>query len=89
MNKRSTGDINEILIRARDLAHDPAGEPSTGHLLLAVLTGSGTAARTLSLRGLTETVVRGAVREAEPEAPEARKRVEAKARQYSKSLGAP
>jgi len=87
MAESITGDIHDIRRRAGELAGDPATEPSTGHLLLAILEGSGTAARTLSLRGLTETKVRSFIREAGPEPPQAPAEVESKAAQYATSLG--
>jgi len=83
----TTGDIQDLLGRATRLAGDPARPPSSGYLLLAILSGSGTAARTLSLRGLSETRVRNAIREAEADPAEVLDRVEAKARQYATSLG--
>jgi ATP-dependent Clp protease ATP-binding subunit ClpC len=87
MPEFTTGDINEIKQRAGELSGDPDIQPGTGHLLLAILEGSGTAARTLSLRGLSETKVRSGIREAGPEPPHALAEVEGKAAQYAASLG--
>jgi ATP-dependent Clp protease ATP-binding subunit ClpC len=87
MAETTIGDINEIKQRAGELSGDPAIPPSTGHLLLAILEGSGTAARTLSLRGLSETKVRSGIREAGPESPHALNEIEDKATQYAASLG--
>jgi ATP-dependent Clp protease ATP-binding subunit ClpC len=81
------GDIQDLLGRATRLAGDPTGSPSSGYLLLAILGGNGTAARTLSLRGLSETKVRNAIRDADDESREILGQVEEKARQYAISLG--
>ncbi|MBW2276102.1 MAG: ATP-dependent Clp protease ATP-binding subunit [Deltaproteobacteria bacterium] len=87
MADSTIGDIHDIKRRAGELSADPAIPPSTGHLLLAILEGSSTAARTLSLRGLSETKVRSGIREAGPESPQALREVEDKAAQYANSLG--
>jgi len=81
--------MNDLLERADSYAKSGRGRLSTGYLLLAILNGTGTAAKTLSLRGLSETQVRGGVREAEPEPAELLGEVIRKAEQYAASLGVP
>jgi ATP-dependent Clp protease ATP-binding subunit ClpC len=78
--------MQEITARATQLADSGKGRLDTGYLLLAVFTGTGTAAKTLSLRGLTETSLRAAIREIDPEPTGALAEVEAKARQYAATI---
>lgn len=84
--------LQEIARRATALAQAGRGSLDTGYLLLALLTGKGTAANALRLRGLTETQLRAAIREAKPEARPALAQVQAKALQYAGAIredGAP
>ncbi|MFO8072657.1 MAG: ATP-dependent Clp protease ATP-binding subunit [Polyangia bacterium] len=87
-NKRRNSAIpSDVSARARDLSGVGAGPPSTGFLLLAILTGSGTAARTLSLRGLTETKVRSAIRREDPDPKEAVGEVEMRTARFTETFG--
>ncbi len=87
MNLQATQDLDDIIARARDLSESAKGPPGTGHLLLALLEGDSTASRTLTLRGLTPTQVRNALRDLEPENPDARSAVEARAVQVAGTFG--
>jgi ATP-dependent Clp protease ATP-binding subunit ClpC len=87
MSIATSGTIHEVLSRAADFARNGNGEMSTGYLLLAILTGTGAAARTLTLRGLTETKLRNAIRNSEPEPSEIVDEVIDKANSYAESLG--
>ncbi len=87
-NKLSSSAIPpDVSARARDLSGVGAGPPSSGFLLLAILTGSGTAARTLSLRGLTETRVRSAIRREDPDPKEAFREVEMRTARFAETFG--
>jgi ATP-dependent Clp protease ATP-binding subunit ClpC len=86
MTTSTAESMSEIASRARALAGAGKGALDTGYLLLAVLTGKGTAARTLTLRGLTETMVRSAIRGLEPEPRAALAEVEAKACDYAGAI---
>ena len=88
MSNNTHGEYAEIFERARALAEVGSAPLSSGHLLLAILTGSGTAERTLALRGLTETRVRGALRELDPEPASVCPDVERRAQQVAATFGA-
>ena len=87
MSIATSGTIHEVLNRAADFARNGNGGMGTGYLLLAILTGVGAAARTLTLRGLTETRVRNAIRNSDPEPSEIVDKVIDKANRYADSLG--
>jgi ATP-dependent Clp protease ATP-binding subunit ClpC len=87
MNFQTTQDLDDISARARELSGSPKAPPGTGWLLLALLEGDSTAARTLTLRGLTPTQVRTALRDLEPEHPDSRSAVEARAAQVASTFG--
>lgn len=82
----TSGSIDEVLSRSAHYASSGSTDLSTGHILLAVLTGTGTAAKTLSLRGLSETAVRNAIRESATDDSKIVKEVIDKARQYARTL---
>ena len=82
----TSGSIDEVLSRSAHYASSGSTDLSTGHILLAVLTGTGTAAKTLTLRGLSETAVRNAIRESATDDSKVVKEVIDKARQYARTL---
>lgn len=78
--------IEEITQRAIAYAENANTSLHSGYLLLAILTGSGVAANTLSLRGLTETNIRTKLREDSTETEEHLKKVSAGALQFAQSV---
>jgi len=87
MNIQTTQDLGDVFARARALSESSMAPPGTGYLLLALLEGDSTASRTLSLRGLTPTMVRAALRELDPEGPDAVSAVESRALQVAGTFG--
>ena len=78
--------IEEITQRAAAYADSARLSMNSGHLLLSILTGSGVAANTLSLRGLTETRIRAKLREENSESPDVLQRVLQSAAQIARSV---
>ncbi|MDD5305846.1 MAG: ATP-dependent Clp protease ATP-binding subunit [Deltaproteobacteria bacterium] len=74
--------------RARHLAEEAEERLDTGHVLLALIRGKGTAASLLRLRGLTEPKMREALRGRDAEPKECLHKVEAKADEVAASFGA-
>ncbi|MBN2530633.1 MAG: ATP-dependent Clp protease ATP-binding subunit [Deltaproteobacteria bacterium] len=78
--------FEQITKRAAAFAKSAGIKLNSGHLLLAILTGAGVAANTLSLRGLTETKVRARLREDLEESDEVLNRVQQSTLQIARSV---
>ncbi|NLN61929.1 MAG: ATP-dependent Clp protease ATP-binding subunit [Myxococcales bacterium] len=78
---------DDILEKAKAFAASAGVPVNTGHLLLMVLKGTGTAARTLSLRSVSETQIRAAIRDEAQEPENAVESVMEKSAQYAKTVG--
>lgn len=78
--------ITEITKRAASFAEKANIPMHSGHLLWAVLTGTGVAANTLTLRGLTETTIRAKLREEFVESSETLEKVLQNAAQVARSV---
>ncbi|MBN2718831.1 MAG: ATP-dependent Clp protease ATP-binding subunit [Deltaproteobacteria bacterium] len=78
--------FEQIAQRAAGYAESASTPLNSGHLLLAILTGDGVAANTLSLRGLTETRIRAKLREKHSETADILDKVGQSARQIARSV---
>ena len=78
--------FEEIAQRANAYAESANIPFNSGHLLLAILTGNGVAANTLSLRGLTETQIRSKLREKNDETGELLNKVSQSAQTIARSV---
>jgi len=79
--------ITDLLDKAGHYAEATGIPLNTGHLLLAIFTGTGTAAKTLTLRGLTETQIRGAIRTEGAEPEGTLSTVEDQSARYARTVG--
>ncbi|MCP4678389.1 MAG: ATP-dependent Clp protease ATP-binding subunit [Deltaproteobacteria bacterium] len=61
--------MKEIIVQAEELAKESGTQVSSGYMLLAMIRSPGTAAKLLTMKGLSETKVRNQLREMKEESP--------------------
>ena len=86
MTISASATVDDIIFTAYDLCERGTKKMGTGYLLLAILNGNGPASKTLTLRKLSATQVRTAIRELEEESEHVISRVRKKAFEYAQSL---